>query len=63
MPRQAYTKDGEAVFVRLDQPLPVSDLAFNVAMLEALTDILNEQKLLNLRFEEAFQTGINEGDV
>lgn len=30
---------------------------------EILKDIRNELKLLNFRFEEAFQTGTDEGDI
>ena len=30
---------------------------------EILTNILNEMRLLNMRFEEAFRTGISQGDI
>lgn len=51
------------VSLRAGEPIPVTDPSFSVAMLEALTDISNELKLMNMRIEEAFQTRINEGDI
>ena len=63
MPRVAFTEDGEAVFVKTAVPLPVSDIAFNAAILEALNNISIQMELLNARIEEAFQTNINERDI
>jgi len=63
MPRSAYTENGEAKFVRTDQPLPVIDTIGSLTVLEAITNLTNEMKLINARIEEAFQTGINKGDV
>ena len=37
--------------------------AADIAIRELLSDILIEMKLLNSRFEEAFETNINRGDV
>ena len=63
MPRLAYTKDGEAVFVKTAVPLPVSDTVVSSTSTELMSSILLELKYIALLLEEGFQTGIEREDA
>lgn len=64
MPRVAKTnEEGMAEFITDAVPLPVTDVLSSLSVLEALTKQNNLLALIAARLEEAYQTGINEGDV
>lgn len=67
--KPAVSADGVApVPVSEDNPMPVAfseypNNAVAAKTLEVMQALLHETRLLNMRFEEAFETKINQGDI